>query len=263
MTDADYDLVNVHALDDTTLEINLQFPAGYFFSMSALWTLNAVPRETIEEFGDDWTDQENIITNGPFVLDEFVRGVRRILVTNPYYPADMRGPGNVERVVTTVVEDQGTRFALYLDNQIDSSGSIPRAEVQAILNDPAYADQLYNVSDLGVFYFGFAQDKPPFDNVRPPRVQRDGQPRRVHRGGKPTARADDPLHAARHVWRRPSMKWAWATIRTRARRWSWPVTELRHPEITINSFDSAGDWAEFWRCRGRELAATPTYSPSS
>jgi len=108
VTDADYDLVNVHALDDTTLEINLQFPAGYFFSMSALWTLNAVPRETIEEFGDDWTDLENIITNGPFVLDEFVRGVRRILVTNPYYPADMRGPGNVERVVTTVVASAAT-----------------------------------------------------------------------------------------------------------------------------------------------------------
>jgi len=250
VTDADYDLVNVHALDDTTLEINLQFPAGYFFSMSALWTLNAVPRETIEEFGDDWTDLENIITNGPFVLDEFVRGVRRILVTNPYYPADMRGPGNVERVVTTVVEDQGTRFALYLDNQVESSGSIPRAEVQAILNDPAYADQLYNVSDLGVFYFGFAHDKPPFDNVHARRafsamVSRDAFIAEVETNrGVPMIHFTPPGMFGAPPINEVGVGYDPDYARQEMELAGYPNCE-GIPEITINSFDSAGDWAEF------------------
>ena len=74
------------ALDDTTLVVNLQFAAGYFFSMTPMWMLRPVPQETIAEFGDDWTDLGNIVTNGPWVLDEYVRGVRRVYLRNPHLP---------------------------------------------------------------------------------------------------------------------------------------------------------------------------------
>ena len=164
VTDADYDLVQVEALDDTTLVVNLQFSAGYFFSQTPMWMYRPVPQEFIEEYGDDWVELGNIVTNGAFVLDEWVRGVRRVYIQNPYLPADLRGDGNVERVVITIVEDQGTTFALYQDDQIDRTG-VPPAELQSVLEDPAYADQLSQTSDLAVFYFGFAHDKAPFDNV--------------------------------------------------------------------------------------------------
>lgn len=263
VTDADYDLVNVHALDDATLEINLQFPAGYFFSMSALWTLNAVPRDTIEEFGDNWTDLGTIVTNGPFVLDEFVRGVRRILVANPHYPADMRGPGNVERVVTTVVEDQGTRFALYLDNQIDSSGSIPRAEVQGVLESPEYADELYNISDLGVFYFGMAHDKPPFDNVHARRafgamVNRDAFIAEVETNrGVPMIHFTPPGMFGAPPINEVGVGYDPNFARQEMELAGYPDCEGL-PNITINTFTAAGDWAEFLSASAeRELGCNP------
>jgi len=124
VTDADYDLVQVTALDDSTLEVHLLFSAGYFESQTPMWMYRPVPREIIEEHGDDWTELENIVTNGAYVLDEWVRGVRRVYLQNPLMPADLRGPGNIERVVVTIVEDTGTRIALYQDNQIDS-GAVP------------------------------------------------------------------------------------------------------------------------------------------
>ncbi|HEX3053810.1 MAG TPA: peptide ABC transporter substrate-binding protein [Aggregatilineaceae bacterium] len=164
VTEADYSMVQVAALDDTTLEINLEYPAGFFFSMTPMWMLRPVPQEVIAEFGDDWIEPENMITNGPYVIDEYVRGVRRVYLRNPLIPSDLVGPGNVERVIYTTVEDGGTVFALYQDNQIDISG-VPAAELQAVLNDPAYEDQLQQGSDLAVAYYGFAYDKPPFDNV--------------------------------------------------------------------------------------------------
>ncbi|NLF79059.1 MAG: peptide ABC transporter substrate-binding protein [Chloroflexi bacterium] len=164
VTDADYDLVQVEAPDDTTLVVNLQFSAGYFFSQTPMWMYRPVPQEIIEEFGDDWTELGNLVSNGPFVMDEWVRGVRRVYLQNPHLPADLRGPGNVERVVVTIVEDAGTIFALYQDNQIDSSG-VPSAELQSVLADPAYESQLNQTSDLAVFYLAFAHDKAPFDNV--------------------------------------------------------------------------------------------------
>ncbi len=164
VTDADYDLVQVSAPDSSTLVVNLQYSAGFFFSQTPMWMYKAVPREVIEEYGNDWTEVGNIVTNGPFVLDEFVRGVRWVYLSNPYLPDDLRGPGNVERVVVTQVEDLGTIFALYQDNQIDRSG-VPAAEVQSVLSDPQYADQLSQTSTLGVGYLGLAHDKAPFDNV--------------------------------------------------------------------------------------------------
>jgi ABC-type oligopeptide transport system substrate-binding subunit len=263
VTDADYDLVNVHALDDTTLEINLQFPAGYFFSMSALWTLNAVPRDTIEEFGDNWTDVGTIVTNGPFVLDEFVRGVRRILVTNPYYPADMRGPGNIERVVTSVVEDQGTRFALYLDNQVDSSGSIPRAEVQSVLENADYADELYNISDLGVFYFGMAHDKAPFDDVHARRafsamVSRDAFIAEVETNrGVPMIHFTPPGMFGAPPINEVGVGYDPDFARQELELAGYPNCEGM-PNITINAFDSAGDWGVFLAAAAeRELGCDP------
>ncbi|MBN1201706.1 MAG: peptide ABC transporter substrate-binding protein [Anaerolineae bacterium] len=164
VSDEDYDLVNVTALDDTTVQVGLQFPAGFFFSMTPMWILRAVPQEIIQEYGDDWTELGTIAVNGPFVLDEWVRGVRVVFVKNPYMPDDLRGPGNVERMITTIVQDAGTTFALYQDDQVDISG-VPAAEVQSVLEDEAYQDQLLQTTNLATYYFAFLHDKPPFDDV--------------------------------------------------------------------------------------------------
>jgi oligopeptide transport system substrate-binding protein len=87
--------VGVAAPDDTTLTITLSGNRGYFFSMVGMWVLRAVPGEVIEEFGDEWTEPGNLVSNGPFFMDEWVRGVRRVMVRNPHVPADLAGPGNV------------------------------------------------------------------------------------------------------------------------------------------------------------------------
>lgn len=165
VTDADYDLVQVEALDDTTLVINLQFAASYFFSMTPMWMLRPVPQETIEEYGDEWTNVGTIVTNGPFVLDEYVRGVRRVYIRNPFLPDEVSGPGNVERVVVSVVGDAGTAFALYLDGRIEVSG-VPGADEQAVRSDPRFSEQLLQTPEPVVSYLAFAHDKPPFDDVR-------------------------------------------------------------------------------------------------
>jgi ABC-type oligopeptide transport system substrate-binding subunit len=164
VTEADYDLVQVQALDDTTLVVNLQFAASYFLSMTPMWMFRAVPQEVIEEFGDDWTDVGTIVTNGPFAIDEYARGVRRAYARNPLLPADLRGPGNLDRVETTVIPDVNTQFSLYLRGQIELAG-VPPAETQSVMSDPQYSDQLIQIPDPTVSYLGFAHDKPPFDNV--------------------------------------------------------------------------------------------------
>ncbi|HLA44974.1 MAG TPA: ABC transporter substrate-binding protein, partial [Aggregatilineales bacterium] len=86
------DTTQVEAPDDDTLIIHLQYPAPFFFAMSTLWTLRPVHRETIEAFGDNWTDPGVIVTSGAYLLEELVPDVRRVAVVNPHIPADIRGP---------------------------------------------------------------------------------------------------------------------------------------------------------------------------
>ncbi len=88
------DTIQVSAPDDTTVVITLQFAASYFFSMTPMWMLRPVPQETIEEFGDDWTQPGNIVTNGPYFVEENTRGVRRVFVRNNALPAARPRPAS-------------------------------------------------------------------------------------------------------------------------------------------------------------------------
>lgn len=262
VTDADYDLVQVRALDDSTLEVNLQFSAGYFFSQTPMWMYRPVPRDVIDELGDDWTKPGNIVTNGPFVIDEWVRGVRRVFLRNPYLPEDMRGPGNVERVVQTVVEDAGTTFALYQDNQIDASG-VPAAELQSVLSDPQYADQLSQSSDLSAFYFGFAHDKAPFDNVHVRRafsaaVDRNAFVQEVLQGrGVPMIHLTPPGMFGAPPINEVGVGYDPELARAEIEAAGYPNCEGL-PQLEIVAFSGAGSWSEFLAASAeRELGCDP------
>jgi oligopeptide transport system substrate-binding protein len=62
------DAVGVRALDDLTLEIELEHPAPYLPQMLKHYTSFPVPKHRVEQFGDDWIKPENIAVNGPYKL---------------------------------------------------------------------------------------------------------------------------------------------------------------------------------------------------
>jgi ABC-type oligopeptide transport system substrate-binding subunit len=160
------DGIGVSAPDDATLVIHLNFPASYFMSMTPMWTLAAVPQWAIEANGEKWIEAGNIVTDGRYVLNEWVHGVRRTVLRNPLMPEDMYGAGNIEKIVANVVPDVSTGYALWMNNEVETSG-IPDAELQGHLEK--YKDETIQVPDLAVFYFGFRETKAPFDD---PRVRR-------------------------------------------------------------------------------------------
>ena len=168
--------IGVSAPADDTLVIELEFPASYFLSMTPMWTLAATPEWTIEEHGETWIEPENMVTSGRYVLHEWQRGVRNSLWRNPLMPQDMRGRGNIEQVVTRVVPEPSTGYALWLENQVDLAG-IPDLELQAHLEQ--FPEETYQAPDLAVLYFGFALDKPPFDNVHVRRAFSAGFDRQI------------------------------------------------------------------------------------
>ncbi|MGD8634648.1 MAG: ABC transporter substrate-binding protein, partial [Anaerolineales bacterium] len=157
-----FDAIGVNAVDDSTLVIELEFPASYFLTMTPMWTLAATPQWAIEEHGEEWIEAGNIVTDGRYVLAEWVHNVRRIATRNPLIPSDLEGKGNIERVLVNVVPDPSTGYALWLANQLDGA-YIPDQEIEAHLQQ--FPDETEQIGDLAVFYVAFRMTKPPFDDV--------------------------------------------------------------------------------------------------
>jgi oligopeptide transport system substrate-binding protein len=158
-----FDAVGAEAPSDDTLVITLPEPAAFFMSMTPMWTLAATPQWAIEEYGDEWIEAGNIVSNGRYVLDSWDHGVSRVILRNPLMPEDMQGTGNIEKIDINVVPDTSTGYALWLNNEVEESG-IPSAELAAHLEQ--YADETLQVPDLAVFYIAFRTTKAPFDDSR-------------------------------------------------------------------------------------------------
>ena len=156
--------IEARALDDTTLAITLTAPRAYFIPQSWLPIMRAVPGELIETFGADWVRPEHILTNGPFVAMEVEPDVRLVFKRNPWLPADLAGPGNLDRVVMYNWANPTTSFLLYLDNELDLSGS-PDNMAEYLPANPDLLEQLILVTGSTVFALVFDLSAPPFDDV--------------------------------------------------------------------------------------------------
>ena len=63
--------LGVKAIDDYTLEVELEAPTAYFLELTAFPTYAPLRRDIIEEYGDSWTlSPETYIGNGPYVMSE-------------------------------------------------------------------------------------------------------------------------------------------------------------------------------------------------
>jgi oligopeptide transport system substrate-binding protein len=256
------DTTAVSAPDDTTLVIELQFPAGYFLSMTPIWVLRAVHPETIEEFGAEWTAPGNIATNGPYFAQEVTRGVRRVFVRNYDHNEDLDYGGNIDIINYTLIEDAGTVFALYQDDQLDSSG-VPPAELQNVLDSDDFAEQLVQIFDLVVYYFGFAHDKAPFDDVRVRRaftavIDRAAFVEQITQGqGVAMIHFTPPGMAGAVPINEVGVGFDPEFAQTQLEEAGYPNCE-GFPNIDIITYQTAGNWGEFWAAAAEEhLGCSP------
>jgi len=73
------------APDPLTVRIALTSPTPYLLFLLADNFMQPLHRATIERWGDDWTQPEHWVSNGPFVVKEVVIGNRITLAKNPLY----------------------------------------------------------------------------------------------------------------------------------------------------------------------------------
>lgn len=75
--------LGVEALDDKTLKLTLNHPAPYLPGLLTHYTSYPVPQHVVEQFGEAWTQPENIVVNGPYKLMYWRTGDQLVADLNP------------------------------------------------------------------------------------------------------------------------------------------------------------------------------------
>ncbi|MEO0990077.1 MAG: peptide ABC transporter substrate-binding protein [Pseudomonadota bacterium] len=120
--------LGVTALDDLTLEVKLSAPLPYFPQMTTHSTTFPAPQKVIEEYGDQWTRPENIVSNGAYVLTEHLPQERSVRERNPMYWDNENTI--IEKVVALVINDENVALTRYMAGELDRTevpaGQFPR-----------------------------------------------------------------------------------------------------------------------------------------
>jgi oligopeptide transport system substrate-binding protein len=149
--DALADKVGVEAPDDTTLVVHLTSSQPWFIQQSAHHSFLAVHQKTVEQFGDKWTEPQNIVTNGPFKLAKWEHDSEIDLVK-------WDGWRDAKDVTLTsvpgkIIVDGTTRVQAFESGEIDvlDGGGLPPDEIARLKETPEY--EVY--PSLGTYYYGF------------------------------------------------------------------------------------------------------------
>jgi oligopeptide transport system substrate-binding protein len=128
-----------------------------------MWVAYPQPEWAIDEWGDKWTEAGLIVTNGPYVMESWIHGGELNLVKNPLWvDADSV---QIERIEGVMITEASTAFAMYENNELDTTG-VPLPEMDRVKADPVLSADFYSAPAVCTYYYGFTNTKPPFDDVR-------------------------------------------------------------------------------------------------
>ena len=141
------DALAIKATDDKTLVVELEAPCTYFGSLAAFATMMPVQQATIEANGDAWaTAPETYISNGPFVMSEWVQGSHITMVKNPdYWNADAV---KLDSIKFMLIEDANAAYSAFQNGEVDFIKDVPTEEIPSLSgNDEFIVDPI-----IGTYY---------------------------------------------------------------------------------------------------------------
>lgn len=153
-------LTGVKAVDDTTLQITLTHPTEYFLQVIASSVSFALNQKVIEQYGQaDWVNHAagGAFGTGPFMVKEWKRNTKMVLVPNPHYYGQKTRLSEVDMVF---VNDPGTAFKSYQARQYDFVWNIVASDLSIARKQAGYTNQ----SQLETDMLFMDNRTPPFNN---------------------------------------------------------------------------------------------------
>ena len=151
----DKEELGVRAIDDKTLEIILNQPTPYFLEQLTHQTGKPLHKASVEALGADFMKPGNLISNGAYVLEEFVLNSRIVLSKNEYfYDADEVA---IEEMHYIPFEDRSTCVRAWEAEEVHICSDLPAQDLKRL---ERYGESLRIVPYLGTYYYALnTQDK--------------------------------------------------------------------------------------------------------
>lgn len=153
--------LDVQAPDEKTVVVNLAHPCSYFGELAAFATLNPVQQATVEANGDAWaTSADTYISNGPFMMTEWVPGSHITFSKNPnYWNAEAI---KLDKLEFELIEDSNAAYSAYTSGEVDMIKDVPTEEIPSLQgNDDFHVDPI-----IGTYYVSLNLQKEYFQDAR-------------------------------------------------------------------------------------------------
>ncbi|MEQ8848654.1 peptide ABC transporter substrate-binding protein [Botrimarina sp.] len=163
-----FDQVGFRALDDYTVQTELEAPTPYWLNLLGFYPLAPVKRECVETHGPGaWIKAGNIVTNGPYML-QFRRIRDRIrLRKNPHYWN--RDNVALETIDALAVQSLTTSFNLYETGEVDWITKVTPLIARELFEQTPPREDFNPDAQFGTYFYNFNTTRAPFDD---PRVRR-------------------------------------------------------------------------------------------
>ncbi len=150
--------LGVEALDASTLVVRLTKPTPYVLGLLAHPSTFPVHRASLERHGERFAEPGHLVSNGAFVLTEWVLGSHAAAVRNERYwnASEVKFDG----VRYYHMADAATELRRYRAGELDLTYTIPSQQYEWLVEH--LGDELHIAPQLATYYYGFNLTRPPF-----------------------------------------------------------------------------------------------------
>jgi oligopeptide transport system substrate-binding protein len=152
------DALGVTAPDDRTVVIRLANPAPYLLGILAHPSTFPVHGPSLARHGAEYARPGNLVSNGAFVLKDWVVGSHVVAERNPHYWND--AATRISSVHYLHHSEAGTEFRQYRAGELDVTYIVPPQQFAWIQEN--LPGELHVSPQLSVYYYGFNLTRPPF-----------------------------------------------------------------------------------------------------
>ena len=150
--------LGVSAPDDRTVLVRLATPAPYLLGVLAQPGTFPVHGPSLAANGAEYARPGKLVSNGAFVLEDWVIGSHIVARRNPNYWND--AATRIGKVHYAHISDTGTELRQYRAGQLDVTYVVPPQQFQWIKQN--LGAELHISPQLGVNFYGFNLTQPPF-----------------------------------------------------------------------------------------------------
>ncbi len=150
--------LGVTAPDDATVLIRLRSPAPYLPTLLSHPSTCPVHRPTLAANPQGFARPGVMVSNGAFVLSEWVQGSSVLLMRNHHYWND--AATHLDGVRYLLIPDENAELARYRGGELQVTFVVPRGQFDWVKAN--LAGQLHVHPQLTTYYYGFNLRRPPF-----------------------------------------------------------------------------------------------------